>query len=84
VVLDEPNSNLDAAGEEALGRAIQGLRERGATVVVVTHKINILVYCDDVLVLHAGAVHVVGSREEIMRRLPPQRLTALRAVAVNE
>jgi PrtD family type I secretion system ABC transporter len=81
VVLDEPNSNLDAQGEEALGRAIEGLRERGKTVVLVTHKLNLLVYCDDVLVMHSGTAHAFGSRDEIMKRLPAQRLTALRAVS---
>lgn len=80
VVLDEPNSNLDANGEEALGQAIQRLREKGSTVVVITHKLNMLVFCDDVLVLHEGGVHAHGSRDEIMNRLPAQRLTTLRAV----
>jgi ATP-binding cassette, subfamily C, type I secretion system permease/ATPase len=81
IVLDEPNSNLDAQGEEALARAIEALREKGRTVVLVTHKLNLLIYCDDVLVMHAGTVHAFGSRDEIMKRLPPQRLTSLRAVS---
>lgn len=80
VVLDEPNSNLDLRAEEALGRTIQELRERGTTVVLVTHKLNLLVFCDDVLVLHAGAVNAHGSRDEIMSRIPSQRLTSLRAI----
>jgi ABC-type protease/lipase transport system fused ATPase/permease subunit len=81
VVLDEPNSNLDAQGEDALGRAIEALRAKRTTVVLVTHKLNMLVYCDDVLIMHGGTVHAFGSREEIMKRLPPQRLTSLRAVS---
>jgi ABC-type protease/lipase transport system fused ATPase/permease subunit len=79
VVLDEPNSNLDANGEEALGRAIEKLRERGATVVVITHKMNLLTFCQEVLVLHEGALHAHSSRDDIISRLPGQR-PALRAV----
>lgn len=69
VVLDEPNSNLDATGEKALGDAIDHLKAKGVTVVVVTHKVNLLVYCDDILVLNAGSVQSFGSREQILNRV---------------
>jgi len=69
VVLDEPNSNLDAAGEEALTRAIQALKTRGTTVVLITHKINILAISDKLLVMSGGAVQAYGPRDEILGQL---------------
>ncbi|WP_152044607.1 type I secretion system permease/ATPase [Aureimonas psammosilenae] len=73
VVLDEPNSNLDASAEQVLGRAMQGLRDRGAAVIVVSHRISLLGFCDDLLVLHEGAVQAIGAREQIFNRLPRLR-----------
>lgn len=70
VVLDEPNSNLDAAGEQALVTAIEQLRNRNATVVVVTHKLSLLNCCDDVLVMHTGTVQAFGPKEQIVNRIP--------------
>jgi ATP-binding cassette subfamily C protein len=69
VVLDEPNSNLDAAGEDALTRAIQTLKARGTTVVLITHKVNILAITDKILVMGAGTVQAYGQRDEILGRL---------------
>jgi PrtD family type I secretion system ABC transporter len=74
IVLDEPNSNLDAIGEQSLGRSILAMRERGASIVIVTHRMNILTYCDDVLVLNGGSVHAFGSRDQILARLSNNRL----------
>ena len=69
VVLDEPNSNLDAAGEDALTRAIQTLKARGTTVVLITHKVNILAITDKILVMGGGTVQAYGQRDEILGRL---------------
>jgi PrtD family type I secretion system ABC transporter len=82
VVLDEPNSNLDAAGEQALVSAIEQLRRRNATVIVVTHKLSLLNCCDDVLVMHAGAVQAFGLKEQIVNRIPRlgSAAPALRAI----
>src|SRR5690606_15330942 len=57
LVLDEPNSNLDAMGEQSLGRTLATVRDRGTTVVIITHRVNMLSICDDVLVMNAGTVH---------------------------
>ncbi|MDO9713840.1 type I secretion system permease/ATPase [Paracraurococcus lichenis] len=79
LVLDEPNSNLDTAGEQALIEAMQGLRTRQATMVIVTHKLNILALADKVLILDAGTVQAFGRRDVILSRLlearsaPPSR-----------
>jgi len=69
VVLDEPNANLDAAGEEALLQAIQRLKALGTTVVIVTHKVNILAVVDKILIMNSGAVQAFGVRDEILGRL---------------
>jgi PrtD family type I secretion system ABC transporter len=69
VVLDEPNSNLDAEGEEALMRAMQHLKESGATLIVVTHRPSILANIDKMLVLREGRVEISGTRQEVMARM---------------
>ncbi|WP_294645720.1 ATP-binding cassette domain-containing protein [uncultured Aureimonas sp.] len=70
VVLDEPNSNLDAGAEQVLGRTMQRLRDDGAAVIVVSHRISLLGFCDDLLVLNEGVVQAIGARERIFNRLP--------------
>ena len=70
IVLDEPNSNLDSLAEQSFLAMVQKLKERGATVVIITHKLNILNYCDDVLVLNNGTVQVCGPRDQIVNRIP--------------
>jgi PrtD family type I secretion system ABC transporter len=74
VILDEPNSNLDAVGEQTLGRTLGLLKSRGATIVLVTHRMSMLAFCDDLLVMNAGTVHTFGPRDAIMNRLPAYRL----------
>ena len=69
VVLDEPNSNLDAIGEQALVEAVAGLKARKATTVVVSHRLSILSYVDKVLVLNNGEVELFGRRDDVMARL---------------
>ena len=68
VVLDEPNSNLDAEGEAALVAAIAALKANGTTVVVIAHRPSVLVQMDKVLVLRNGTVDAFGPREQIMSR----------------
>lgn len=69
IVLDEPNANLDSAGEEALLIAIQRLKAVGTTIVLVTHKINILSLVDKIMIMGDGMVQAFGSRDEVLRRL---------------
>lgn len=73
VVLDEPNSNLDQVGEAALVRTIATLKERGATVVVVTHRANILKAMDKLLVMRDGTVMTYGERDDVLKALQAQR-----------
>jgi PrtD family type I secretion system ABC transporter len=73
VVLDEPNSNLDAEGEAALVQAMQALKNDGATIVLITHRPNLLSAVDKVLVLREGAMHRFGDRDEVLSEIMPQR-----------
>jgi ATP-binding cassette subfamily C protein len=72
VVLDEPNSNLDAEGDEALTRAILGLRARGAIVIVVAHRPSAIAGVDYILIMGKGRQQQVGPKEEVLTRLTPQ------------
>jgi ATP-binding cassette subfamily C exporter for protease/lipase len=65
VVLDEPNSNLDAAGEQALAEAIQGLRRSGATVVLMSHRSKILRQADHMLMLKGGAAAFLANWQRL-------------------
>jgi ATP-binding cassette subfamily C protein PrsD len=66
VVLDEPNSNLDAQGETALIRAIARVRQRRGIAIVITHRPSVLVAVDSILVLNGGRVQSIGARDAIL------------------
>jgi ATP-binding cassette, subfamily C, type I secretion system permease/ATPase len=71
VVLDEPNSNLDALGEEALTRAIRAVRARAGIAVVIAHRPSAVAAVDHLLVLNEGRVQAFGPRDEILQRVRP-------------
>ena len=66
IVLDEPNSNLDAIGETALAEALRAMKERGTTCILITHKANILKMVDFVLVLKDGTMSAFGPRDTVL------------------
>ena len=68
VVLDEPNSNLDAEGDAALARAISSIRARGGIAIVIAHRPAALASTEDVLVLVGGQVKSFGPKSEVLRR----------------
>ncbi|MBC3383237.1 type I secretion system permease/ATPase [Pseudomonas sp. SWRI179] len=70
VVLDEPNSNLDAEGEQALAKAILTLKSRGAIVVVIAHRTNILSVIDQILIIENGMQAAYGPRDVVLKRTP--------------
>ncbi|KPB43237.1 Type I secretion system ATPase [Pseudomonas syringae pv. maculicola] len=72
VVLDEPNSNLDAAGEAALTQAIAELKTRGCTVVLVTHRTQSLNQTDRLLVLSEGRMQAFGTTAQVLQALSGQ------------
>ena len=89
VVLDEPNSNLDAEGEQALTQAILGVRARGGIAIVVAHRPSALAGVDQVLVMAEGKAQAFGPKDEVLKsspagpaviRAPATAITPLRAV----
>ncbi len=66
VLLDEPNSSLDEAGDAALASAITDYKARGTTFVIITHRTSILGVVDKLLILRDGAVQAFGPRDEVM------------------
>src|SRR5690554_2965983 len=76
IVLDEPNSNLDDVGEAALVATVKDLKERGATVVLITHRMSVLNAVDKLLVLRDGALTMYGARDEVLKALRQQQLQA--------
>jgi len=82
VVLDEPNSNLDAEGDEALTQAILGVRARGGIVIVVAHRPSAIAGVDYILVMAKGRQQQFGPKEEVLNRViqPPAQPRALKVV----
>jgi ATP-binding cassette subfamily C protein EexD len=87
VVLDEPNSNLDDAGDAALVSALSALKQMGATVLLISHRPQVLMQMDKVLVLKEGVVALFGPRDEVLQKLmgqtappPPRGPAAIRSV----
>jgi len=69
VVLDEPNSNLDMEGDEALAQAVLSVRKRGGILVIVAHRAAALSAVDLVLVMGEGRPQALGPRDEVMSKL---------------
>ncbi|MFF7063832.1 type I secretion system permease/ATPase [Pseudomonas sp. NPDC008258] len=90
VVLDEPNANLDDIGEKALVDALAELKARGATVILISHRPNVLCAVDKILMLREGAVYMLGSRDEVFAALrkasviPAANTAPLASVKVRE
>ncbi|HSH56422.1 MAG TPA: ATP-binding cassette domain-containing protein, partial [Halomonas sp.] len=75
IVLDEPNSNLDDAGERALSQTIAQLKQEGATLFVISHRTSVLKNMDKLLVMKEGQVSAFGPRDEVLAQFAkkPQR-----------
>lgn len=80
VVLDEPNSNLDSEGEEALARCLNYLKKAGKSIVLVTHKTNILSLTDCTLILKNGMVQRFSPTKDLLQ--PQQPVAQLSAAKV--
>lgn len=81
IVLDEPNSSLDEAGEAALLDTLRWLKAEGRTVVVITHRSSVFPAVDRILLLRDGTVNGYGARDEILAALSGQQQPAAPAPA---
>jgi ATP-binding cassette, subfamily C, bacterial exporter for protease/lipase len=69
VLLDEPNSNLDDAGEAALARTVADLKQRGKTVILITHRPSAIASADRLVIMRDGRIQVQGPRDEVAASL---------------
>ncbi|MFC0202795.1 type I secretion system permease/ATPase [Novosphingobium soli] len=69
IVLDEPNSNLDAPGEDALVAAVRHAKARGAMVIIVGHRPTIFAHVDHIMIMADGQIAQMGERGEMLKRI---------------
>ena len=81
IVLDEPNSNLDDVGEAALIQAINDLRQRGKTIVLITHRTSAIAVTNKLLLLREGTVNMFGPTKEVLNALAEANQKQLQAQA---
>lgn len=80
VVLDEPNSNLDTEGDQALTQAVLGVRARGGIVIMVAHRTTVLAGVDQLLVMVGGRMQAIGPKDDIMAKLSQPQPVPMRMV----
>jgi PrtD family type I secretion system ABC transporter len=83
VVLDEPNSNLDAEGDAALAKAIQGVRARGGIAIVISHRPSVLTVVDKIAFMTNGQITAFGPRDEVLRKVVRQTTAAIGSPALT-
>ncbi len=79
LVLDEPNSNLDNEGSDAVNTAIRSFKEAGKSVVIIAHRPAAIKECDLLLVLEKGGVRSFGPKDEVLRKVVANRIQIVRA-----
>jgi ATP-binding cassette subfamily C protein len=82
VVLDEPNSNLDSEGEEALTRTILGVRERKGIIIVVAHRPSAIAGVDRLLVMNQGRAQAIGPKDEVLSKVLQRPLSMPRPLKI--
>lgn len=77
LILDEPNANLDAEGDQKLTETLAALKERGATILVVAHRLSVLPIIDTLMIIRDGRLAMTGPRDQVVAQitpsLPPRR-----------
>lgn len=82
VLLDEPNSSLDEAGEKSLVETLLELKRRGSTTIIITHRTSVLPAADKILILRDGQLAAYGPRDEVLAALQKARQQQLVASGV--
>jgi ATP-binding cassette subfamily C exporter for protease/lipase len=83
IVLDEPNSNLDDVGEAALVQAVNDLRQRGKTIILITHRTSVISSTTKLLLLRDGVVNMFGPTQEVLKALQEQNQRAIAQAQAN-
>ncbi len=84
IVLDEPNSNLDDVGEQALLAALTDLRKRGKTIVLITHRTSIISVTTKLLLLQDGTAKMFGPTSQVIEKLTKQQQQAQQALVAKQ
>lgn len=69
IILDEPNANLDAEGEEALLQSLLQMRKKGATQIIISHRSSFIKHVDQIILLNEGKIQLMGNRDEVLSGL---------------
>jgi ATP-binding cassette subfamily C exporter for protease/lipase len=72
IVLDEPNSSLDEEGDTALLRTLQYIKSKGSTLIIITHRVQVMSVIDSILLLVDGKIKALGPRDEVLKSLISQ------------
>jgi ATP-binding cassette subfamily C exporter for protease/lipase len=83
VVLDEPNANLDDAGEAALFRTVQQLKAKGSTVFLITHRPGAISVADQLLILRDGQIMASGPRDAVIAAMQTPRQSPVAPATVE-
>ncbi len=71
LILDEPNSSLDAEGDAQLIQTLEELKNRGRTIMIVAHRLSVLPIVDRLMVIQDGRLTMFGPRDEVLRKIAP-------------
>ena len=83
VVLDEPNSNLDTAGDKALAEAIKRAKKNRITVIVITQKPSLLSIVDKIMLLADGNIQLFGERIPVLEKLAGRKVDKTKTIPNN-
>jgi ATP-binding cassette subfamily C exporter for protease/lipase len=83
IVLDEPDSSLDEEGDAALLSTIQHIKSKGSTLVIITHRVQVVSFIDSMLILVDGKIQAIGPRDEVLKSLTQQNLTPTQPAAAE-
>jgi ATP-binding cassette subfamily C exporter for protease/lipase len=84
IVLDEPNSNLDDVGEQALVQAVLDLRQRGKTIVLITHRTSAISATTKLLLMRDGAAQMFGATNDVLAALQEQNKKAMQQAQAQQ